>query len=92
MSETVKYLLDEERMPTHWYNIVADFPAPPEPPVHPATHKPLDPTDLEAIFPKELIRQEISAEREIEIPAPVRKIYRQWRPSPLFRPGGLKSS
>lgn len=85
MSETVKYLLDEERMPTHWYNIVADFPAPPEPPVHPATHKPLDPTDLEAIFPKELIRQEISAEREIEIPAPVRKIYRQWRPSPLFR-------
>ena len=85
MTDTVKYLLDEARMPTAWYNIVADLPHPPAPALHPGTRQPIGPTDLEPLFPMELILQEVSAEREIEIPRPVREIYRQWRPSPLFR-------
>ena len=85
MTDTVKYLLDEARMPTAWYNIVADLPHPPAPALHPGTRQPIGPTDLEPLFPMELILQEVSAEREIEIPRPVREIYRQWRPSPLLR-------
>jgi len=85
MSEPVKYLLDESRMPRSWYNIVADLPAPPPPALHPATHRPLGPDDLAPLFPMTLIEQEVSTERDIEIPAPVRDIYRQWRPSPLYR-------
>ena len=85
MSEPVKYLLDESRMPRSWYNIVADLPSPPPPALHPATHQPLGPDDLTPLFPMALIEQEASTERDIEIPAPVRDIYRQWRPSPLYR-------
>ena len=85
MSEPVKYLLDESRMPRSWYNIVADLPTPPPPALHPATHRPLGPDDLAPLFPMTLIEQEVSTERDIEIPAPVRDIYRQWRPSPLYR-------
>ena len=85
MSETVKYLLDENRIPKSWYNIVADLPSPPPPALHPGTLKPLGPNDLAPLFPLSLIEQEVSAEGEIEIPEPVRDIYRQWRPSPLFR-------
>jgi len=85
MSEPVKYLLDESRMPKTWYNIVADLPSPPPPALHPATHRPLTPDDLAPLFPLSLIEQEVSAERDIGIPDPVREIYRQWRPSPLFR-------
>ncbi|MFM8443364.1 MAG: TrpB-like pyridoxal phosphate-dependent enzyme [Methylococcus sp.] len=85
MNDTVKYLLDEAHLPRHWYNLVADLPAPPPPPLHPVTFQPLGPDDLAALFPAALIAQEMSAEREIEIPAPVRDIYRQWRPSPLYR-------
>ncbi|MFM8442378.1 MAG: pyridoxal-phosphate dependent enzyme, partial [Methylococcus sp.] len=85
MNDTVKFLLDETRLPRHWYNLVADLPMPPPPPLHPATFQPLGPDDLAALFPAALIAQEMSAEREIEIPAPVREIYRQWRPSPLYR-------
>ena len=85
MNDTVKFLLDETRLPRHWYNLVADLPTPPPPPLHPATFQPLGPDDLAALFPAALIAQEMSAEREIEIPAPVREIYRQWRPSPLYR-------
>ncbi|MGC4070517.1 MAG: TrpB-like pyridoxal phosphate-dependent enzyme [Polyangiaceae bacterium] len=85
MTETVKYLLDESRLPKAWYNLLADFPTPLPPPLHPATGKPLGPEDLSAIFPMSLIEQEMSAERYIEIPKPVRDIYRQWRPAPLFR-------
>jgi tryptophan synthase beta chain len=81
----VKYLLDEGRIPKDWYNIVADLPRPPEPVLHPGTLKPVGPHDLEALFPEALIRQEASAERSIEIPEPVREVYRQWRPSPLYR-------
>lgn len=85
MSETVKYVLDETRIPKHWYNIVADLPRPPEPVLHPATLQPVGPADLEPLFPMALILQEVSVERDIEIPEPVRDVYRQWRPSPLYR-------
>ncbi len=85
MSETVKYLLDESRMPKYWYNLVADLPKPPPPVLHPGTLKPIGPDDLAPLFPMTLIQQEVSTEREIEIPEPVREIYRQWRPSPLCR-------
>ena len=83
MSDTVKYVLDETRIPKDWYNIVADLPRPPEPVLHPGTLQPIGPADLEPLFPMALILQEVSAERYIEIPEPVRDIYRQWRPSPL---------
>src|SRR5271167_4336559 len=85
MPETVKYVLDETKIPKTWYNIVADLPRPPDPPLHPGTLRPLGPQDLAPIFPMSLIQQEVSAEREIEIPGPVRDVYRQWRPSPLYR-------
>jgi len=85
MSDTIKYVLDEERMPKAWYNIAADLPAPLPPPLHPGTREPIGPADLAALFPMALIEQEVSTERMIEIPRPVRDIYRQWRPAPLFR-------
>ena len=85
MADTVKYVLDETRIPKHWYNIMADLPSPPPPVLHPGTKQPVGPDDLAPLFPMALIAQEVSTEREIEIPEPVRDVYRQWRPSPLFR-------
>jgi tryptophan synthase beta chain len=85
MSDTVKYLLTEEQIPRAWYNLVADLPAPPPPVLHPGTMKPVGPDDLAPLFPMSLIAQEVTADREVEIPEPVRDIYRQWRPSPLYR-------
>jgi tryptophan synthase beta chain len=85
MTDTVKYVLDERDIPRFWYNIVADLPSPPPPVLHPGTHQPVGPDDLAPIFPMAVIEQEVSTEREIEIPEPVRDIYRQWRPSPLYR-------
>lgn len=85
MSEQIRFVLDESQMPTHWYNIVADLPTPPPPPLHPATHEPVGPDDLAALFPPELIEQEVTTERFVEIPEPVREVYRQYRPSPLIR-------
>ena len=85
MSAPVKYLLDEARLPKAWYNIVADLPTPPPAVLHPGTQQPIGPADLEPLFPMSLIEQEVSAVREIEIPEPVRDVYRQWRPSPLYR-------
>ncbi len=85
MPDTVKYLLDESRIPKAWYNIAADLPSPPPPVLHPGTMKPVGPDDLMPLFPMSLIMQEVATEREIEIPEPVREIYRQWRPSPLYR-------
>jgi tryptophan synthase beta chain len=85
MSEDVKYLLPENRIPKAWYNIAADLPKPLPPPLHPGTGQPIGPADLAAIFPMALIAQEVSTEREIEIPEPVREIYKLWRPAPLFR-------
>jgi tryptophan synthase beta chain len=92
MGETVKYVLDETRLPKSWYNLVADLPRPPDPPLHPGTLQPIGPADLEPLFPAELIAQEVSAERYIDIPAPVRDVYRQWRPSPLYRARRLEAA
>jgi len=92
MSDSVKYLLDESRIPKHWYNIMADLPSPPPAVLHPGTKQPVGPDDLAPLFPMALIAQEVSAEREIEIPGPVREIYRQWRPSPLFRARRLEKA
>ncbi|MCC6535282.1 MAG: TrpB-like pyridoxal phosphate-dependent enzyme [Burkholderiales bacterium] len=85
MQDTIKYVLDETRIPKFWYNIAADLPVPPPPVLHPGTLQPVTAADLAALFPAELIAQEASTEREIEIPEPIRDVYRQWRPSPLYR-------
>lgn len=92
MADTIKYLLPEEQIPKSWYNLMADLPSPPPPPLHPGTLQPLGPDDLAPLFPMSLIMQEVSAEREIEIPGPVREIYKQWRPSPLFRARRLEKA
>jgi len=83
-AEEIKILLSEAEIPTHWYNIMADLDNV-QPPLHPATKKPVGPADLQAIFPMGLIEQEASRERWIEIPDEVRELYRMWRPSPLYR-------
>ena len=80
----VKILLDESEIPKHWYNIVADMPNPPAPPLGP-DGQPISPQALAAIFPEAIIEQEVARERWIPIPEPVREIYRQWRPTPMFR-------
>ncbi len=80
-----KFLLDEDRLPQAWYNINADLPVPPQPVLHPGTLEPVTPDFLSVLFPMSLILQEISTERWIEIPEPVREIYRLWRPTPLVR-------
>ena len=85
MSDSTRYLLTEAEIPDHWYNIAADLPAPLPPPIHPGTGQPLGPDDLAPLFPMAVILQEVSAEREIEIPEEVRDIYCQWRPTPLHR-------
>lgn len=85
MSAQTKYVLDETHIPKAWYNLVADLPTPPPPVLHPGTHKPVGPDDLAPLFPMTLIAQEVTAEREVEIPEPVREVYRLWRPSPLYR-------
>jgi len=90
MSDQLKYLLEESKMPKTWYNIAADLPQPMVPPLHPGTLKPVGPDDLAPLFPMSLIGQEVSQDREIEIPEPVRKIYKQWRPSPLYRARNLE--
>ncbi len=83
--ETVKYTLSEESIPRAWYNIVPDLPSPLAPVLHPATHQPVGPDDLAPLFPMAVILQEVSEDREIEIPEPVRQVYAQWRPTPLYR-------
>ena len=85
MSTKISFALREKDIPTHWYNLLADFPEPLPPPLHPGTRQPIPPEALQAIFPDNLIQQEMSAERWVEIPGPVRDIYTLWRPSPLLR-------
>jgi len=85
LTQTTKYLLNESQLPRSWYNIAADLPQPAPPVLHPGTLQPIGPDDLLPLFPLELIKQEVSTEREIEIPEPVRDIYRLWRPAPLYR-------
>jgi tryptophan synthase beta chain len=92
MSESIKFMLDESRIPKHWYNLAADLPKPPPPVLHPGTLKPLGPDDLAPLFPMSLIMQEVSTERQIEIPEPVRDVYRQWRVTPLYRARRLEKA
>jgi tryptophan synthase beta chain len=92
MADSVKYVLDETRMPKRWYNLMADLPSPPPPVLHPGTKQPLGPDDLAPLFPMALIEQEVSTEREIDIPEPVRQIYKQWRPTPLYRARRLEKA
>jgi len=91
MNET-KILLTEEEMPTAWYNVQADMPNLPKPPLHPVTRQPVGPEDLKPIFPMEMINQEVTRERWVEIPEEVREIYRLWRPSPLCRARRLEKA
>jgi len=83
--QATKIQLDEKQMPTQWYNILADLPFQMPPVLHPATGKPVVPDDLAPIFPMELIKQEMSPERWIDIPEEVQDVYRLWRPTPLYR-------
>jgi len=83
--DTVKITLDESRIPKAWYNIAADLPVPLAPVIHPGTKQPIGPNDLAPLFPMELILQEVSTQREVPIPEPVRDVYRLWRPTPLYR-------
>ncbi len=92
MSDQTKFLLDEDKIPLAYYNIAADLPRPPEPVLHPGTGQPVGPDDLAPLFPMALIGQEVSADREIEIPTPVRDAYRLYRPSPLFRAHRLEKA
>jgi tryptophan synthase beta chain len=87
-----KILLSEKEVPTVWYNIMADMPNLPKPPLHPATKKPVGPDDLSPIFPMGLIMQEVTTERWVPIPEEVLEIYRLWRPSPLIRAKRLEKA
>jgi len=85
VTEPTKFTLTEDRIPTHWVNLMADLPGDPLPPLNPGTMEPAGPDDLTPIFPMALIGQEVSAEPEVEIPEPVREVYKLWRPTPLYR-------
>ncbi len=88
--EPRKIVLEEKDLPTRWYNILSDLPKPMLPPLHPGTKKPIGPEDLAPLFPMELIKQEVSQEKWIEIPDEILDIYRIWRPSPLYRARNLE--
>lgn len=83
--EQTRYLLPDAQLPEAWYNLAADLPTPPPPPLHPGTGQPIGPDDLAPLFAMALIGQEVSTEREIAIPEEVREVYRQWRCTPLHR-------
>ncbi len=90
--DATKILLGENDIPKSWYNIAADLPVPMAPVLHPGTKQPIGPADLAPLFPMALIMQEVSTERHIEIPEPVRDIYRLWRPTPLYRARRLEKA
>ncbi len=92
MSDQFRYVLHESDIPKQWYNILADFPVEVPPPLHPVTKKPVTPDFLQVLFPMELILQEVSTDRYIDIPEPVRNIYRLWRPTPLIRARRLEQA
>ena len=87
-----KILLSEDQLPTQWYNLVADLPAPPPPPLHPGTLQPVGPDDLAPLFPMAIIGQEVTTDRYVDIPGGVLDVYRLWRPSPLFRAQRLEQA
>ncbi|HUX94274.1 MAG TPA: TrpB-like pyridoxal phosphate-dependent enzyme [Bacteroidales bacterium] len=92
MEKFKKIILTENEMPRQWYNIIADMPNKPLPPLHPATKQPVGPEDLAGVFPMELIKQEVSTERYIDIPDEVLDLYINYRPSPLFRAYNLEKT
>jgi tryptophan synthase beta chain len=92
MTDRTKYILDESELPTRWYNVIPDLPAPPPPPLHPGTREPVGPEDLEPLFPQALIAQEVTTESYIDIPEEVLDVYRLWRPSPLYRARRLEKA
>ena len=92
MTESTKFLLSEKDIPQAWYNILPDLPRPLPPVLHPVTRQPVGPDDLAPLFPMALIMQEVSQERYIEIPEPIRDIYRLWRPTPLIRARRLEQA
>jgi tryptophan synthase beta chain len=85
MATPTKVVLDESELPTRWYNLLADLPVPPPPPLHPGTLQPVGPDDLAPLLPMDLIGQEVSAEQYLDIPGAVLDVYKLWRPSPLYR-------
>src|SRR5438477_3168654 len=87
-----KILLDERELPKRWYNIQADLPFPGSPPLHPGTKQPVGPQDLAPLFPMEIIKQEVSQERYINIPEEILSVYKLWRPTPLYRAHRLEKA
>lgn len=85
MNQEIQFNLPAKELPTHWYNLLADFPEPVPPPLHPGTKQPISPDLLAPVFPENLIAQEVTTERWVEIPAPVREVYQLYRPTPLLR-------
>jgi tryptophan synthase beta chain len=92
MSDQVKFVLEESRLPEAWYNIAADLPEPPPPVLHPGTGQPVGPDDLAPLFPMQIILQEVATDQYVPIPEEVRSVYRQWRPTPLFRARRLEQA
>lgn len=92
MSDRTRYLLDERSLPTRWYNIAPDLPVPLAPPLNPRTNEPAGPADLAPLFAMEVLKQEMSDERYIEIPEEVQRVYKTYRPSPLIRAHALEAS
>ncbi len=92
MADTTRYVLQENQIPTSWYNVVADLPTPPPPPLNPGTKMPIGPEDLAPLFPMAIIQQEVSAQRHIDIPGEVLDIYKLWRPTPLYRAHRLEAA
>ena len=92
MADQKTFLLSESDIPTQWYNVSADLPTPLDPALHPGTGQPAGPEDFAPLFPMELIMQEVSQDRWIDIPDPVRDMYRVWRPTPLIRATGLEKA
>ena len=88
---TVKYTLSEDAIPTHWYNVLADLPQRPPRPLDPRTLQPVSPQAMTSLTPMALLKQDGATEREIEIPEPVRDVYRRYRPSPLYRARALEA-
>ena len=87
-----KFTLTESQIPSSWYNIIPDLPAPPPPVLHPGTHQPVGPEDLAPLFPMALILQEVSGDSRIDIPGEILDVYRMWRPTPLFRALSLEKA
>src|SRR5512141_1391888 len=92
MNDQTRFILNESDLPKFWYNVGADLPEPPAPVLHPQTLEPVTPDFLSVLFPMELIQQEVSTERYIEIPELVREIYKLYRPTPLIRARRLEKA